>query len=254
MDQPPKPIKTIFPGNMRHFILETYYKTVPSGIRSLIKGRRRDVVFREAMDDFLKAPNACAYPGHPVLLDLIYGWGNEAWSARDEYLAACITYALTTSGSILECGSGLSSILISAVVKQTNQRHWILEHKANWRNQVQGYLDFYGLDSTIVCKPLKEYGDYCWYDVDTESLPADFSLVLCDGPPRRTKGGRYGLIPCMKEKLKPGCVILLDDANRKDELDIATRWECELHSSFNVQGKVKPYIHMTLGTSDNKTT
>ena len=36
----------------------------------------------------------------------------------DEYLAACIQNALVVKGPILECGSGLSSLVVGAIAKQ----------------------------------------------------------------------------------------------------------------------------------------
>ena len=231
---------------LRGVLLEAYYKAMPSQIRSLIRGRCRHVVFEQAMKQFLEDPGACAYPGNPILIDLIYGWGNEAWSARDEYLAGCINQALSSSGPILECGSGLSTILLGAVAKKQGHSHWVLEHKLAWANKVQGYLNQYELGSVIVAKPLKDYGDFCWYDVVSGSLPDNFCLVVCDGPPRRTKGGRYGLIPVMRDRLKSGSVILLDDAGRKEELEIAKRWATELDATSNIQGTYKPYINIVL--------
>lgn len=225
---------------------EAYYKAVPAPIRSFLRGKDRDVVFASAMEILLQNPSACAFPGNPVLLDLIYGWGNEAWSARDEYLAACISHASSASGAILECGAGLSSIVLAAVAKQHCITHWVLEHKPEWANKVQGYLNEYGLTSIIQTNPLKDYGDFCWYDVNLKIMPTEFHLVVCDGPPRRTKGGRYGLIPIMKSKLNSGATILLDDGGRKEELDIAERWKTELACSFTLEGLVKPYIRMEL--------
>ena len=234
------------PDKFQHFFEEAYFKSVPAPIRSFIRGKNRDAVFNNAMQLFLKDPAACAVPGHPVLIDLIYGWGNEAWSARDEYLAACLNHTLATTGPILECGSGLTSIVVGAVAKNLNRCHCILEHKADWAEKVENRINDFGLDSLVIANPLKNYGGYYWYDVNLETLPTKFCLVLCDGPPRRTPGGRYGLVPVMKEKLKPGCVILLDDASRKDELAIANRWQRELPSSFKIEGVVKPYICMKL--------
>jgi Methyltransferase domain len=246
MNQQENTLKSVFPPKLSNFLIEAYYKSVPHQMRSFLRGKRRDLVFQQAMKQFLMDPGACAHPGNPVLIDLIYGWGNEAWSAREEYLAGCIRHSLTSSGPILECGSGLSTILLGSVAKRQGKIHWVLEHKTAWAKKVQRYLDIYQLDSVVYAKPLKDYRGFCWYDVPLESMPGSFSLVVCDGPPRRTKGGRYGLVPVMKERLISGCIILLDDAARHEELEIAKRWETELDAPFNIQGTVKPYIKMVV--------
>lgn len=231
---------------MHSILKDTYYKAVPSPIRSFLRGKRRDVVFHAAMTQFVKDPGACTQPGNTVLNDLIYGWGNEAWSAKEEYLAACINHALASNGAILECGSGLSSILLAAIAKKQGLCHCVLEHKPEWAEKVQAYLDNYNLDSVIHTKPLKDYGDFCWYDVPIDTIPDRFALVACDGPPGKMKGGRYGLVPIMGKRLKSGCIILLDDAYRRQELEIAERWAIELDSTFTVLGVYKPYLMMTV--------
>jgi hypothetical protein len=76
--------------------------------------------------------------------------------------------------------------------------------------------------------PLKSYAGYSWYDPPLSRWSRNFSLVVCDGPPADTPGGRYGLAPIMREHLAPGCVILLDDAEREPEREIAQRWSAEL--------------------------
>jgi hypothetical protein len=220
---------------------------LPLRIRIFLRAPHRGFVFWRAMKRFLKDPEVCTHPGNRVVIDLIYGWGNESWSAHDEYLAACIDWALNSRGAILECGSGLSTILVGAIAKKRGQKHWVLEHLPEWVTKVQRYLNRYKLDSVILCaKPLKDYGDFCWYDVPLESIPDRFSLVVCDGPPHSTKGERYGLVPIMKERLKPGCVILLNNADRDQELAIARRWQAELGASFEIIGSIKPYIKMTV--------
>jgi hypothetical protein len=40
---------------------------------------------------------------------------------------------------------------------------------------------------------------------------------VCDGPKGTTRGGRYGLAPVMKDRLAPGCIVLLDDTSREAE-------------------------------------
>ncbi|MCZ6834529.1 MAG: class I SAM-dependent methyltransferase [Planctomycetota bacterium] len=220
---------------------------LPSRTRGFLRATHREYVFGRAMKQFLKDPGACAHPGNPIIIDLIYGWGNEGWSALDEYIAGCIAKAMDTDGPTLECGSGLSTILLGAIAHQRGQKYWALEHTPVWAARVQKYLDKYKLDSVVLdAKPLKDFGAYCWYDAPLETMPDSFSLIICDGPPGDTKGGRYGIVPVMRARLKPGCVILLDDAGRDEEFAIGKRWESELGTSFEFLGAEKPYIQLTV--------
>jgi predicted O-methyltransferase YrrM len=184
------------------------------------------------------------------LQDLIYGWGNEMWSALDEYLIACIQSALVTKGPILECGSGLTTVLVGAIAQQRGLNMWSLEHEVEWAARVRTILNRYQVDRVVVCEqPITDYGEYCWYRVPVESMPDSFDLVICDGPPAVTKGGRYGLAPRFEGRFKPGCVILLDDAWRQEEQQIAERWESELGASSNLRGSTKPFIELRVAES-----
>ena len=219
----------------------------PFAIRRRLRRAYRGPGFRRAMERFLEDPGACADPENPVVRDLIHGWANKGWSARHEYLVRCMELAQTSRGPILECGSGLSTLVVGAIARERGQTLWALEHMPEWAARVRRHLDEYGLDSVVLCEsPLKNYGDFCWYDAPLESMPDNFSLVLCDGPPGGSRGGRYGLAAIMRERLKPGCVILLDDAGREHERATARRWEAELGASSEILGSEKPYIEMTV--------
>lgn len=220
---------------------------LPDQLRDSLRAMHREFAFRRAMRRFLARPEAGARPDSRILRDLVYGWGNESWSAMPEYLADCIRHALTTPGPILECGSGLSTLLIGAIAKRRGQAHWALEHLPEWAAKVQGCLDRYDLGPVILhVDPLKDHGSFRWYDPPLASMPASFSLVICDGPPGGTKGGRYGLVPIMKDRLEPGCIILLDDAGREQEFAVAKQWETELGASLEPLGAGKPYIKLTI--------
>ena len=71
-----------------------------------------------------------------------------------------------------------------------------------------------------------------------------FALVVCDGPPADTVGGRYGLVPIMRDRLAPGCAILLDDAEREHERAIARRWQLELGATHQFVADDKPFIRL----------
>jgi len=235
------------PGGIVATIRGIAKRVLPGRAREALRLAHREFVFRRAMKRFLASPESCALPGSPVLDDLIYGWGNDAWSALGEYLAACMRHASEAKGPILECGSGLSTILIGAIAQRWGQPHWALEHSPEWATRVRKYLTQYGIDSVVLCvEPLKDYGAFSWYDPPLATMPESFSLVVCDGPPASTRGGRSGLVPIMRERLKPGCVLLLDDGAREQELALAKLWEGELGASSAVLGATKPYIEMTV--------
>jgi hypothetical protein len=203
------------------------------------------------MKQFLKNPEECTHSECPIVHRLIYGWGNEGWSASAEYVAACIDHSLRSRGAILECGSGLTTILIAAIASKRGLSHWALEHAPEWVTRVQTALNKYKFESVFLCSaPLYDYGDYCWYDIPLDSMPRSFSLVICDGPPGNSKGGRYGLVPIMKKRLEPGCIILLDDAGREQELTILRRWEAELNASKVFCGYKSPYVELKVNYVD----
>jgi hypothetical protein len=216
-------------------------------MRRGVRAAHRKLVFRLAMRRYLADPAGCAIPGNKVLRDLVYGWGNKGYVSLDEYLAACIVHAMATTGPILECGSGLSTLLVAAVAKRQGRVLWSLEHSPYWAARVGSYLRFYGLDSvTLSTRPLKDSGGYCWYDVPLDSMPKRFDLVLCDGPPSKVKGGRYGLVPRMREHLEPGCVILLDDGAREQERGVVRRWKSEFGVEVEICATLKPYVKLVI--------
>ncbi|MHC4845615.1 MAG: hypothetical protein ACYTCU_05590, partial [Planctomycetota bacterium] len=130
-----------------------------SRLGTSLRDARREFVFRRAMRRLLRAPERCARPDHPVVRDLVRGWDNDVWSAREEFLAACIDVALTTEGPILECGSGLSTVVMGAVAKRRGLRVWALEHLPEWDLRLRPVLDRHALDNvTLHTGPLRDHG------------------------------------------------------------------------------------------------
>jgi hypothetical protein len=222
--------------------------TLPPPVRRTLRGFHRGLVFRRAMRRFLENPAAVAESPGGVLSELIYGWGNESWSGQQEYLQECLRHATLSEGPILECGSGLTTVLVGAVAQNAGTTVWSLEHLPGWGARVRIVLDAYRIGSVRLCvAPLKDYGGFDWYAPPLDAMPAEFPLVVCDGPPAATRGGRYGLSGVMLGRLKPGCVILLDDAARPPEQAVAKRWEAELAGVCESRGVKKPYFLMKVG-------
>ena len=215
--------------------------------RASIRSAHRDLVFSRAIARFMHAPTKAVLGSHGVLNDLIYGWGNEGWSAHHEYLAACVDSALGTRGAILECGLGLSTVLLAIVAQKRGLSLWSLEHLPIWAERVQGCLVQRRIEGArIHVAPLRSYGDFAWYAAPLADMPRRFTLVACDGPPSATRGGRYGLLPVMKDRLSDDCLILVDDASRPAEQTIVQRWAEETPCQVSLHGDAKPYFEVRL--------
>ena len=203
-------------------------------------------MFSGALKEF--AANPGRLPRAAQLMDdLTYGWGNETFSALNEYIAEVVTQTLAVRGPILECGSGLTTILMGTIAQETGRKVWTLENSPQWADQVQAVLDRRGITSVRLCvAPLRDYGGFEWYDPPLNEMPDGFRLVVCDGPPGDTKGGRYGLLPVMTHKLAPRCIVLLDDAAREGERQAAARWQAEDGASIEAVGADKPFFRIVI--------
>ncbi|HEY6513442.1 MAG TPA: class I SAM-dependent methyltransferase [Burkholderiaceae bacterium] len=221
---------------------------VPRHTRQWLRRTYDGLRFDSALRRFIAAPADALPAANPLLSELIDAWGNGGWIAREGYLRECLAIALESSGPTLECGSGLSTLLLGAVAQRRGYEHWAFEHLPEWGMKVDRCAARHSLRSVRLCTaPLKDYAGYAWYDPPMARLPQVFALVVCDGPPSGTAGGRYGLAPIMREHLAPGCVILLDDAGREHERAIARRWQEELGATHQlVAAGDNPYIRMTV--------
>jgi len=220
-------------------------------LRTQLSKTRKRLTFWLAMRRFKRALSSEAPEfDSRVLSDLVFGWGN-AWSAQLEYLIATLEHVRNADGPVLECGSGLSTILIGAVAQSRGKSVLSLEHEPKYAARVRDYLEKYDIRSVdLYVAPLKSYGDFDWYQVPRlDSITEKFSVVICDGPPGATRGGRHGVVPVMLEKLKRDCTILLDDGARAEEQAIAARWAPMLSTKVELLGKEKPFIRLKAGSA-----
>ena len=221
-------------------------KFIPKQVKEYARKRHQDYVLEKSVDKFA-ALDSDVMPSDELLSNLVYGWGNEGYSAEHEYLSALVVYARKMRAPVLECGSGLSTLLLGIAAQRNGNKVWTLEHHPEWAERMKKSLNKFGIESVELCvAPLREYDEFDWYDAPLERMPRNFSMVVCDGPPGATRGGRYGLIPLMRELLPAGCVILADDASRQDEQAILGKWAKELGAEFDISGSDKPFATMII--------
>jgi len=164
--------------NMRHKIANSFV------LRPLRQLRRR-YVFNRAWAAYQCDPDSfCSWTDEQVHR-FLYGWGNEDFAASTGLLRAAVKLSLDQDVNILECGSGLSTLLIAAIGRNKG-KFYSLEHDRDWYMKLQRTLKNRKVDQGVkLCyAPLKDYGKFDWYGIDPNTSLADsFQLVVCDGPP-----------------------------------------------------------------------
>ncbi len=167
----------------------------------------------------------------PLLGDLpppVGGWAIDALFA--ERLAA--TLERLRPRVVVECGAGTSTLLIAACLQRLGEGALVsLEHDSRHADSIRRALALRGTTAharvvTAPFVPTDVHGEtYRWYESALTAVPDGIDLLVIDGPPGPIgPRARYPAVPVLRERLSPGCVVLMDDGARDDETWIAHRW------------------------------
>ena len=179
---------------------------------------------------------------------LVAAWNNP-WSIPVEELATLVGLVLATEGPILECGSGLSTLVMGSAAAPGREL-WALEDDAAWLARLNNEARRCRVTGLRLCyAPLRSYGAGAaavdWYTLP-EGLPERFGLIFCDGPLRKTRGERVGILAAgVLERLAPGGALIMDDAE-PDAAAAALRSEIEARTGgrfhiVNAGGGRRPF-------------
>jgi hypothetical protein len=136
--------------------------------------------------------------------------------------------------TIVECGSGLSTIVFSKYIEVRNDsavkpcKLISLEQDLDWVNQITTRLKILNLDRQvrILHAPVSEQ---CSYSISDEELGRALNgdlvdWIFIDGP-SGPDGCRRGTLPMLERFARPGARWLLDDAFRDGELEFLHDWQ-----------------------------
>ena len=160
----------------------------------------------------------------------------STWALSADALQRFIAFLhIRGSASVVECGAGISTVLIAREFRALRKGHvWALEQDADWASFVRAMLAERGLSewATVVPAPLEPVQmdgmQFQWYSraalTDVLNIPK-IDALLVDGP----KGDtcplvRYPALPTFVKQLGTSFMIVLDDARREDESNIAALW------------------------------
>src|SRR5688572_10649779 len=102
-------------------------RLVPRPVKRAVKEALLERKFRRALQRISRLSEG-EVPTREMLVQLQIGWGNEGFAASYDYLEEVISRARSTMGPILECGSGLTSLLLGLVAGRRGVEIWSLEH------------------------------------------------------------------------------------------------------------------------------
>jgi predicted O-methyltransferase YrrM len=195
-------------------------------MRTLLDHRSRRPDLRRAV--------ATLRTDEPDFDGLARAWGNELFRADADYLRAIYCAVRETKGRVLECGSGISTVLLSATAPG---RVTTLEHSRVWTAVTRHELRKLRLEDPIVRSPLTNHAAGIWYDA---RLSDGYSVIVCDGPPGH-RGGRGATLPIAIPHMTPKAVVLLDDVERPEERTISETWAARYGFDLEIVQCARPY-------------
>jgi hypothetical protein len=157
----------------------------------------------------------------------------RGWAGSPDFLNKIVEIILKQKPRfVVESSSGVSSVLIGLALKMNNLGKAIsLEHDTFHAETTNNNLVVNEIEEfTIIMHcPLVDYMidevNWKWYDTHELTFADKIDLLVIDGPPGSTQSlARYPAIPLLYQHFSDKTIIVLDDANRKDEIIIVQKW------------------------------
>ncbi len=166
---------------------------------------------------------------------------------------ACKLYELVRDAhceKIVECGSGVSTIIIALAIGDRPITFVSLEESEHWMETTKRALvAFDVLDRVQLVHspltPIEFNGKRIEAHDDSAIANGKADILLVDAPP--AKVGRMGVLPRMMKHLRPGALVLLDDAVRGGEEECVRAWV------NNGLASLEGYLPLGTGTAVLKT-
>lgn len=142
---------------------------------------------------------------------------------------------------ILEAGSGTSTVLFSQYADAFGAKVIALESGQAFQKKTQSLLEKHGTGNLVEVRhaPLRSTPDGPWYAYD--GLPDGIDFALVDGP-RECDGGRKAAMTALLPHLKPGALMVLDDAERPKEKAALADWKRKYGLSYRSISHSTSYV------------
>lgn len=128
---------------------------------------------------------------------------------------------------VVELGCGASSLVIAKALDLNGSgRLTSFDQHADFVESTARWLASHNLNASLRHAPIVEKPtswSHCWYDLP--GVPAEIDLLVIDGPPWSMNPFIRGNAEVLFDRIRPGGMVLLDDAARPGERVVAARWK-----------------------------
>jgi predicted O-methyltransferase YrrM len=239
-------------------------KAISKSVKSILPAQRTEIARAKVESvkevEAILQLQAFLTPDKPM--PLLGGWAMEPVSM----LGVVTELVARQPELVLECGSGTSTLWIAKALKRMGKGRLVsLEHLEDHHDATSRALLAAGLDSWVDLRlaPLRTnrigVEQFEWYDLSrVEILEGSVELLLVDGPPQATGPlARYPALPLLERFLADQALVILDDANRPEEIEGVNRWLKEYPGFQEIRGlgertKMFTYSKPISGSSERR--
>lgn len=168
----------------------------------------------------------------------------RGWSISPDFGNIIIQNTLENKPEyILECGSGVSSIIMSYLIKDKN---WgtlnSLEHDEKFARRTIELLESHEISKKTVVHvvDLIQYKvkneDWKWYDISHLNPVTKYDMLIVDGPPANVyPKSRFPTLHILDKYLNIGAIILIDDCRRVEDNNIVKKWMEDFSNNYSFE-------------------
>jgi predicted O-methyltransferase YrrM len=165
----------------------------------------------------------------------------DHWSI-DPHFGKILSQVIARSqpGVVVECGSGTSTVFIAEMLRHfgLSSKFIALDHLEEYAMRTRNLLEDHGLShqASVITAPLRERKrcQQPWYDIPPSHFEdGSIDLLVVDGPPAQDDPyARYPAVEVLYPFLANDCIIILDDADRPGEREVASQWASLLNGDL----------------------
>jgi predicted O-methyltransferase YrrM len=147
----------------------------------------------------------------------------RSWAASPDVLLSLLHHAKQSNPkTILDLGSGMSTLVLAK--SAPGAKVFSIDNSAEYAGKTKEMLSLHKVTNAEVrVAPLVAHASGVdWYDVSQLADISDIDLLFIDGPPgsKNDRARHPALTECLS-KLSPRAIIVIDDAGRDGEKDLA---------------------------------